>query len=619
MASRIEDYGFISSTQTGALISKTGALDWLCMPRFDSDACFAALLGFDRHGTWWIEPTAGVRRRRQRYRGDTLILESDIVCDGGSVRLTEFMPVPQARNERSEVIRMIDGVQGEVPMRMFLSTRFGYGANRPWAIRVEGGFRLVAGPDSIVLRGPIEMNASGADVVSYFPVKRGDRIGLTLTWYPSHEAEPEASDVDAELERCERFWLEWAGRCAYQGTWRDAVVRSLITLKGLTYAPTGAIVAAPTTGLPEDLGGVRNWDYRFCWVRDATLTLHAMMLGGYIDEAREFRDWLLRAAAGAPSEMQIMYKIDGSRRLTEYELPWLPGYEDSKPVRVGNAAYDQFQLDVYGELLGAVYQARQLGLPPHPESLRTLEEVVRFVARTWQQPDDGIWEVRGGRKHFTHSKVMAWVAIDRATRIIEQNGDNGGSHSELLQWLRALRERIHEEIMQRAFHPKVNAFTQHYGAEVVDASALLIPHSGLLPATDPRMLGTVAAVERTLLHDGLVLRYSTEHGVDGLAGSEGAFLACSFWLCDNYALSGQIEKAEELFEKLLALRTPLGLLSEEYDAARNRLVGNFPQGFSHLALISSANTIGLAKKNFQLRDLAAIRTQGARGTGPAET
>ena len=609
MASRIEDYGFIGNTRTAALISKAGSLDWLCMPRFDSDACFAALLGFDAHGTWSIAPTTAVRERRQRYLGDTLILESEVACDGGAIRLTEFMPV----GDRSEVIRIIEGIEGEVPMQMILSPRFGYGANRPWATRVEGGFRLVGGPDALVARGPIAMHESGGQVVSYFTIRKGDRHGITLSWYASHEVEPAAVDVEDELERCEHFWLDWAGRCTFQGGWRDAVVRSLLTLKGLTYAPTGAIVAAPTMGLPEELGGVRNWDYRFCWVRDATLTLQAMMLGGYLEEATAFRNWLLRAAAGAPSQMQLMYSIDGSRRLTEFEVPWLPGYEDSKPVRVGNAAYDQFQLDIYGELLGATYQARQLGLPPHPEAFRTLDEVVRFVASAWQQPDDGIWEVRGDRKHFTHSKVMAWVAVDRATRMLEESDTHRSATDELLQWLRALRERIHEEVLQRAFHPKVNAFTQYYGAEVVDASALLIPHYGFLPATDPRMLGTVAAVERTLLHDGFVLRYGTEHGVDGLAGTEGAFLACSFWLCDNYAFSGQIEKGVEMFERLLSLRTPLGLLAEEYDPARMRLVGNFPQGFSHLALVATAHTLSVARE--QLARGLKPRPGGQPGVG----
>jgi len=596
MSSRIESYGFVGNTRTAALISSAGAVDWLCMPRFDSEACFAALLGFDQHGTWSIRPTSRVRGRQQRYRGETLILETDLVIEGGAVRLIEFMPV----GDRSEIIRIVEGLEGEVPMHMIVSPRFGYGADRPWLTPIDGGCQFVAGPDALVIRGPVAMHESDAGIVSNFTVKRGERVDLRLAWHPSNEARPAViADADEELVACERFWLEWSGRCAYQGRWRDAVVRSLLTLKGLTYAPTGAVVAAPTLGLPEELGGVRNWDYRFCWVRDATLTLHALMLGGYIDEAGAFRDWLMRAAAGSPRGMQLMYKIDGARRLTEFELPWLPGYEASAPVRAGNAAYEQFQLDIYGELLGAAYQARQLGLPPHPDSFRTIEEVVRFVAGSWQRPDDGIWEVRGGRKHFTHSKVMAWVAIDRAARLLEESPKEEASRWELLQWLYALRERIHEDVMQHGFHRGVNSFTQSYGSEVVDASLLMIPLLGFLPATDPRMVGTVEAVERTLLRDGFVLRYDTGHGVDGLAGDEGAFLACSFWLCDNYALAGHIDKAEEMFERLLALRTPLGLLAEEYDPSRRRLIGNYPQGFSHLALISSAHTLSVVKDRLE--------------------
>jgi GH15 family glucan-1,4-alpha-glucosidase len=592
MPSRIEDYGFIGNTRTAALVSSTGGLDWLCCPRFDSEACFAALLGTDEHGTWSVAPSLPVRERRQRYRDETLILETEVICDGGAVRLIDFMPI----GERSEVIRVVEGVAGEVPMRMVLAPRFGYGAYDPWVTRAEDGWRFVCGPDALVARGPVTVTEIDGHVVSEFTIRPGQRIGLTLTWHASHEPVPSAVDAEEELRRCEQLWRRWSGRCTYRGEWRDAVVRSLITLKGLAYAPTGAIVAAPTLGLPEELGGGRNWDYRFCWIRDATLTLHALMLGGYLHEAYAFRDWLMRAAAGGPpSELQIMYDLEGSRRLTEFELPWLPGYEGSRPVRAGNAAYDQFQLDVYGELLGAVYQARQLGLEPHPESFRMLDELVRFVADAWQEPDDGIWEVRGGRRHFTHSKVMAWVAADRAARLLEETGDERTAAS-LLGWARDLRARIHEDILQHGFDPELNALTQSYGSKAIDASILLIPRVGFLSATDPRMLGTVEAVERTLVQDGVVHRYRTDEGVDGLAGSEGAFLACSFWLCDNYALAGKRDQAEALFERLLALRTPLGLLSEEYDPGSKRLIGNFPQGFSHLALISSANTLSASRR-----------------------
>jgi len=592
MASLIEDYGLIGNMRTAALVSRRGSIDWLCMPRFDSGACFAALIGYDSHGAWALTPTSGVRERRQRYRENTLILETDVVCDGGSVRLIDFMP-PTGSPDRSDVVRIVEGVDGEVPMQMVLVARFDYGANTPWITPAPGGFRLVAGPDAVLIRGAVPMKETERGIVADFTVKKGERVELTLTWYPSHLPDPDALDVGAELARCERFWTEWAGRCTYQGEWRDAVIRSLITLKALTHAPTGAIVAAPTMALPEELGGVRNWDYRFCWLRDATLTLQALMLGGYVEEATAFRDWLLRAAAGAPREAQIMYDVHGGRRLTEMELPWLPGYEDSKPVRAGNAASEQFQLDVFGETLGAIYRARQLGLPPRPDAFRAARELIRYVGEVWQRPDDGIWEVRGGRKHFTYSKVMAWVAVDRAVRLLEEEADP--RDAELLPGLRALRGRIHEEVCQRGFHPQVNAFTQYYGAEILDASILLIPHVGFLPASDPRVRGTIAAIEKTLLRDGFVQRYSTEHGVDGLAGTEGAFLACSFWLADNYALAGELDKAEALMERLLSIRTPLGLLSEEYDPARRRLIGNFPQGFSHLALISSANVISAAR------------------------
>jgi GH15 family glucan-1,4-alpha-glucosidase len=595
MASRIEDYGLIGNMRTAALISQTGSLDWLCVPRFDSGACFASLLGYDEHGHWSIMPTYAARERHARYRSNTLILETDIVCDSGTVRLVEFMPP----GDRPDVIRIVQGLEGEIPMQMVLLARFDYGANKPWATRTSGGFRLVAGPDAVLIRSPVDMRESDRGVVSHFTIKKGEQLAFVFTWYPSHLPEPAVSDVEKDLADTEYFWREWTGRCKYEGDWRDAVLRSLITLKALTYAPTGAIVAAPTMALPEDLGGVRNWDYRFCWLRDATLTLQALMVGGYIEEATAFRDWLLRAAAGDPRQVQIMYDIEGGRRLTEIELPWLPGYEDSRPVRMGNAAHDQFQLDVFGETIGAVYQARQLGMRPHPDVFRSAKELIEYVAEVWQHPDDGIWEVRGGRKHFTYSKVMAWVAVDRAVRLLSEEGDPRAA--DMLPWLQALRERIHDEVCQRGFHPRLNAFTQYYGSETLDASILLIPHVGFLPATDPRMQGTIAAVERTLLRDGFVLRYSTEHNVDGLAGSEGAFLACSFWLADNYAFSGRMNEADQLMERLLSLRTPLGLLAEEYDPARKRLIGNFPQGFSHLALINSAHLLSEARAKASAR------------------
>jgi GH15 family glucan-1,4-alpha-glucosidase len=588
MASRIEDYGLIGNLQTAALVSSAGSLDWLCAPRFDSDACFAALIGYDEHGRWLLRPTVAVRDRRPCYRGDTLILQTEVACDGGAVRLTEFMPPAP---DRCDVVRIVEGLAGEVPMQMLLDVRFGYGANSPWITPARNGFSFVSGPDAGVVRGPVALERSGRGVAAHFAVKPGDRIAWQFNWRPSHLGEPPELDVESALARTERFWLEWAGRCRYQGRWREAVLRSLITLKALSYAPTGAIVAAPTTSLPEELGGVRNWDYRFCWVRDASLTLIALMIGGYVDEAVAFRDWLLRAAAGDPAEMQIMYDIAGARRLTELELSWLPGYEGSKPVRVGNAASDQFQLDVYGELLSSMYLARRMGMPGRPEGLSSMRALVEHVGQAWQRPDDGVWEVRGGRRHFTYSKVMAWVAIDRAVRFVEEHGDGESGGREILPHWRALRERIHEEVCQRGFHPGVKAFTQYYGGETLDASVLLIPHTGFLPPDDPRVRSTVEAIERTLVRDGFVLRYATEHQVDGLPGSEGAFLACSFWLADNYALAGRTAEAEELFERLLSLRNPLGLLAEEYDPSRRRQIGNFPQAFSHLALITSAHLL----------------------------
>jgi GH15 family glucan-1,4-alpha-glucosidase len=594
MASRIEDYGLIGNTRTAALVSKSGSIDWLCLPDFDSDACLASLVGFDEHGTWSIAPTVAVRARTQRYRGDTLILETLVECDGGAVQLTELMPIGSP-----DVIRIVECVEGEVPMEMRLFARFGYGAYKPWTTKSERGFRLVAGPDALIVAGDVEMRADDRGIVSYFTMKKGDRRSFRLSWFASRDADPKPmsdDDIDDAVDRCDSFWQEWSGRCTYQGEWRNEVLRSLITLKGMTYAPTGAIVAAPTLGLPEELGGVRNWDYRFCWVRDASMTLHALMLGGYIDEATAFRDWLLRAAAGDSRNLQIMYAIDGRRRLTEVELPWLPGYESSRPVRAGNAAHDQFQLDVYGEVIAATYQARQMGLAPREDAFDAARELMQFVASAWQRPDDGIWEVRGGRRHFTYSKVMAWVAIDRCVKLLEQNHRKGAPLApDIIPYLHGLRARIHEEVCALGFNPKVNAFTQSYGGEALDASVLLIPRVGFLPADDPRVIGTVAAVEKELLVDGFVLRYRTEGGVDGLPGTEGAFLPCSFWLADNYALQGRIEEAEELFTRLVSLCNPLGLLAEEYDAPRRRLIGNFPQAFSHLALISSVHTLSLAK------------------------
>jgi GH15 family glucan-1,4-alpha-glucosidase len=588
MASKIEDYGLIGNTYTSALVSRSGSIDWLCAPRFDSDACFAALVGHDEHGQWSIRPTIEVREIRQRYRNDTLILETEFVCAGGVARLIDFMPV----GSRCSVVRIVEGVEGEVSLEMLLQPRFGYGVDAPLITNRDDGTYFIAGPDALVLRSPLTLEHARRRASAYFNIKKGERIAMRLTWYPSHEQSPEPIDAERELASTESFWRDWAGRCTYQGRWRDAIVRSMITLKAMTYAPTGAIVAAPTTSLPEELGGVRNWDYRFCWLRDASLTLDSLMIGGYVDEALSFRDWVLRAVAGDPPDLQIMYDVFGGRRLTEFELDWLPGYEGSKPVRAGNAASGQFQLDIYGEITASLYAARKMGMPTGGAvGWSVLQDLIFFMEDAWQRADDGIWEVRGGRRHFTHSKVMAWVFFDRTVKTIDELGFGGDEGRKMLPHLRAIRNRIHYEVCTRGFNPLLQAFTQSYGSEVLDASVLVIPHYGFLPATDPRMLSTVAAIEKNLLRDGFVLRYDTRHGTDGLPGSEGAFLACTFWLADNYAFAGRIKEAENLFERLLSLRNHLGLLSEEYDSTLQRQIGNFPQAFSHLALIRTANIL----------------------------
>jgi len=510
------------------------------------------------------------------------------VCDGGVARLIDFMPV----GSRCDVVRIVEGVEGEVPMEMLLSVRFGYGAEAPLIVKRDDGMYFLAGPDAVVLRSPFTLEHTRRRAATYFHVRKGERVPIQLTWFPSHEKSPEIIDVEKALASTESFWRDWAGRCTYQGRWRDAVVRSMLTLKAMTYAPTGAIVAAPTTSLPEEIGGVRNWDYRFCWLRDASLTLASLMTGGYVNEALGFRDWLLRAVAGDPPDLQIMYDIFGGRRLTEFELGWLPGYEGSKPVRAGNAASGQFQLDIYGEVTASLYAARKMGMPSGAEvGWSVLEDLINFMEEAWQRPDDGIWEVRGGRRHFTHSKVMAWVFFDRTVKSIEELGFGGDEGRRILPHLTAIRNRIHYEVCSRGFNPRVQAFTQSYGSEVLDASVLVIPHYGFLPASDPRMRSTVAAIEKDLLRDGFVLRYDTKHGTDGLPGSEGAFLACTFWLADNYAFSGRLKEAESVFERLLSLRNHLGLLSEEYDSKLQRQIGNFPQAFSHLALIWTAHNI----------------------------
>jgi len=614
MSDLIENYGLIGDTRTVALISRAGSLDWLCLPRIDSDACFAKMLGTDDHGYWTIRPATEIRAIARHYRPDTLILETEIACDGGRVRVIDFMPPGMTKEH--DVIRIVEGVEGAVPIHADLRVRFAYGRLIPWVHCGRHHATLTSGPDALALHSPVPLKPdfTAARVEADFVVRAGDRLPFTLTYYPSHERLDEAQvDAEHELARTERFWREWAGQCRYEGPHREAVIRSLITLKALTHAPTGGIVAAPTASLPEELGGVRNWDYRYCWLRDSTLTLDALMLGGYADEARAWIDWLLRAVAGAPAEAQIMYGVGGEHRLTEVELPWLPGYEGSGPVRIGNGAYDQFQLDIYGETLNTLYEARMNGvLGDTPVAWDQLMVLVDFVEKSWQRPDEGIWEIRGQRHlQFVHSKLMAWVAVDRGVKHIERFGKGAPRVIEqrLPRW-RALREEIRGDLLARGFNERVGAFTQSYGSDALDASVLLIPHMGFLPANDPRMVSTVAAIERGLTSEGFVYRYSTDTHVDGLAGHEATFLICSFWLVDNYAMAGRIADAEALFERLLAIRNDLGLLAEEYHPGLRRQLGNFPQAFSHVGIIDSAFRLQ-AKREGRWRSFPAAMAEVA--------
>src|SRR4030095_12497017 len=589
MASRIEDYGLIGDMKGSALVSHTAEIDWLCVPRFDSDASMAALLGRDEHGRGGMRPTTRIRKNEQRYRGDTMILETDLECDGGKSRVIDFMPTG---TERSDVVRIVEGLAGEVSLEMTLAARFGYGSSIPWIKHQDDVISIIAGPDALHLRSSVEVKTSASRVLALFPVKQGETVTFVASWAPSDRPTPDALDPRVALAETEAYWREWSGRCTYKGRWRDAVLRSLITLKSLTYGPTGGIVAAPTTSLPEEIGGVRNWDYRFCWLRDSTLTLHSLMVGGYRDEAAAFRDWLARTVAGDPSRLQIMYGVAGERRLNELELDWLPGYEESRPVRIGNGAWDQFQIDVYGETFSCLYSAREMGLGAAEKSWPIFLGIINHLEKVWQRPDEGIWEGRGGGlRHFTHSNVHAWVWLRPAFRLMESFDVGGAEAKETLPHLPTLRERIHEDVCDRAWNEGIGAFTQSYGSEALDASVLTMPHVGFLPADDPRMVSTVHAIEKKLMRNGFVRRYSTELGLDGLPGDESPFLACSFWLADNYALQGRQAEAEELFERLLSIRNHLGLLAEEYDPDAGRQIGNFPQGFSHLALIYAAGVI----------------------------
>ncbi len=583
MPSRIEDYALLGDCETAALVGRDGSIDWLCFPRFDSGACFAALLGTPDHGRWLLAPAQTPYTVKRRYRPGTLILETDYETASGAVTVVDWMP---PRSAAPDVMRLVEGKRGQVPMRLELIIRFDYGSIIPWVRRTDSGIRATAGPDTLYFRTDLPLHGEDEHTIAEFTVAAGQRHCMTLTWESTYQPEPAKKDVEQSLRDTEAWWREWSSRCTYHGEWRDAVLRSLITLKALTYAPTGGVVAAPTTSLPEQLGGVRNWDYRYCWLRDATFTLYALMTGGYTEEARAWREWLINAVAGSPSKLQIMYGLAGERRLTELELPWLPGYEGAAPVRIGNAAHQQHQLDVYGEVMDALYLARRIGLEPSENAWRIQRAIVRFLETDWEKPDEGIWEVRGPQRHFTHSKVMAWVALDRAVKSVEQFGLDGPVE----QW-RRLRDHIHRQVCREGFNPQLNSFVQYYGSDRVDASLLMLPLVGFLPATDPRMLGTVEAIQRMLMHDGFVYRYQADEAVDGLPGGEGVFLLCTFWLADNLALQGRHEEAREIFARLLALRNDLGLLSEEYDPHTRRLVGNFPQAFSHVGLINTARNL----------------------------
>ncbi len=580
MAARIEDYALIGDCQTAALVARDGSIDWLCFPRFDSGACFAALLGGPEHGRWQIAPAGEVRQISRRYRDGTLILETDYVTDTGAVRIVDWMPI---RTSTPDLIRLVVGLRGRVALRMELVVRFDYGAIVPWVRQSEGGIRATAGPDTLFCRAEVPLQGQNLRTVAEFEVAAGQQRTFSLAWAPTYGPAPDRPDAAQSLGETEAWWRAWSGRCAYQGPWRDAVLRSLITLKALTYAPTGGLVAAATTSLPEQIGGVRNWDYRYCWLRDATFTLYALMAGGYTDEARAWRAWLVNAVAGMPAQIQIMYGLAGERRLTELELPWLPGYEGSAPVRVGNAAYQQRQLDIYGEVMDALYLGRRAGLEADENAWRVQQTLMQSLETAWQAPDEGLWEVRGPKRHFTHSKVMAWVALDRSIKSAEEFGLAGPVE----RW-RRLRAAIHEQVCREGFNPQLNAFVQFYGAAEPDASLLLLPLVGFLPANDPRVHGTVDLITRRLLREGFVARYPTETGVDGLPAGEGAFLICTFWLADNLVLQGRAAEARAIFERLLALRNDVGLLAEQYDPRARRLVGNFPQAFSHVGLINTA-------------------------------
>ena len=594
MSLPIEDYALIGDCQTAALVGRNGSIDWLCWPRFDSDACFAALLGTEEHVHWRIAPRDPEARVTRQYRQNTLILETRFECSDGIVTLVDFMPMGEIN---SSVVRLVVGERGRVAMCSQLGIRFGYGAIVPWVTRLDDGtLRAVAGPDMVALRTPVDLTGQNMKTISEFEVAAGERVPFVLTYAPSHLPPPQPVGALSALEATEDFWTSWSANCRPAGHCSDAVLRSLITLKACTYLPTGGIVAAPTTSLPEQLGGVRNWDYRFCWLRDATLILLELMDAGYRDEAQAWREWLLRTMAGSPDQVQIMYGIAGERRLTEWQVSWLPGYEGSAPARIGNAAHGQLQLDVFGEVMDALHQARCHGIAASESGWALQQAFLSHLERVWVEPDEGIWEVRDERKHFTYSKVMAWVAFDRAIKSAEEFDLDGP----IDRW-REIAATIHADVCRRGYDPELGSFVRSYGSKQLDASLLLIPHVGFLPPDDARVRGTLAAIEKRLLVDGFVMRYDTAAADDGLPPGEGAFLACSFWLVDAYVLQHRWRDARELFDRLLGLRNDVGLLSEEYDPRTRRLVGNFPQAFTHVALVNSAFNLTRFEKPVEQR------------------
>jgi len=595
----IESYALIGDCHTAALIGSDGSMDWLCFPRFDSGACFAALLGGPEHGRWLLAPAGKVKSVQRRYRRDSLILETDFHTSRGSVRVIDFMPMS---DERWDVVRIVQGLTGTVALRMELVVRFDYGSIVPWVRRADDLMLITAGPDTLELSSSVAVEGENMKTVAEFSVRKGKHETFVLNYRPSHFATRPAIDAAKALKNTAAHWHKWSRRCRYRGRWRDSVSRSLITLKALTYEPTGGLVAAATTSLPEQPGGIRNWDYRYCWLRDATFTLNALLLAGYNEEATAWREWLLRAAAGSPGDLQIVYGVTGVRRLDEVELPWLPGYEASKPVRIGNAASSQCQLDVYGEVMDCLHLARAADLDPHPHAWKVQIALLRFLETYWERPDEGLWEIRGQPQHFTHSKIMAWVAFDRAIKDAEKEGLEGPVET----W-RELRDRIHAQVCDRGFDADKNTFVQSYESNFLDASLLLIPQVGFLAADDARVIGTIAAVEKHLLVDGLVLRYSTATNVDALPAGEGAFLACSFWLADSYLLTGRRTEAEALFERLLALGNDVGLFAEEYDPRARRMLGNFPQALTHMALVNTARLLSMPEKKIEDASLRGER------------